>query len=247
MLKDKLLMFRILLLLVILFTALASKAKQPVIWATEAWPNFSETNGNGLYHEIMKAVFEPRDFNLVINYVPWKRSLFKVEHSEADITGAMPKNETFYFSQFPILKQPKSILFSNPLLNNVTLDQLSNYIGTWGNNYEDVLFSDADKDYFKGFPSADRDAALKLVVHGRADYYLDARTLIELSLVDLNKNMPEKKFQIHDIGYFELFMVFSKNAKGREMKSIFDKGIKRLLDSGKLESLYLKYNVPFPY
>ena len=247
MLKDKLLMLRILLLFVILLTAVASQAKQPVIWVTESWPNFSEKNGNGLYHEIMTAVFEPDEFHLVVDYVPWKRSLFQVEHSEADITGAMPKNDTFYFSQFPILKQPKSILFKMPELNNATLVHLPEYIGTWPLSYEEVLFTAEDKAFINGFSSADRDAALKMVVHDRADYYFDTRAILELSLIELKKNMPEVNFQIRNIGYFELFMVFSKNEKGQAMKEIFDKGIKRLLDSGKLKSLYLKYNVPFPY
>ena len=43
-----------------------------------------------------------------------------------------------------------------------------------------------------------------------------------------------------------LYMVFSKNERGKKIKEIFDKGIERLYRAGKLEKLYHKYHEPYP-
>ncbi len=224
-----------------------SQAKESVIWVTESWPNFTETDGRGLYHEIMSAVFETTDYKLVVEYAPWKRSLYKVENSEADITGAMPKNGRFYFSTLPILKEPKSILFDESQLTISSLSQLPMFVGTWPKEYEKELFTDEIRKHISGFSAADRTGALKVLMHGRSDYYFDTRAILELSIIELKKKVPAQRFQIKDIGYFELHMAFSKNGKGKKIKALFDMRIKALLVEGRLAKIYDKYNIPFPY
>jgi len=239
--------FRLLLLWALTITSCFSQAKEPVIWVTESWPNFTETDGSGLYHEIMSAVFDTTDYKLVVEYAPWKRSLYKVENSKADITGAMPKNGRFYFSIQPILKQPRSILFDESKLTISSLSQLSKYVGTWPKEYEKELFTDEIREHISGFSSADRTGALKVLMYGRSDFYFDTRAILELSKKELEQKVPAQRFQIKDIGYFELHMAFSKNDKGKKIKALFDMRIKALLIEGRLEQIYDKYNIPFPY
>ncbi|MCJ8318608.1 MAG: transporter substrate-binding domain-containing protein [Colwellia sp.] len=239
--------FRLLLLWALIITSYSSQAKEPVIWVTESWQNFTETDGSGLYHEIMVAVFETTDYELEVEYAPWKRSLFKVENLDADITGAMPKNGRFYFSTQPILKQPRSILFDKSKLTISSLSQLSKYVGTWPKEYEKELFTDEIRAHISGFSTADRTGALKVLMYGRSDYYFDTRAILDLSLIELNQKMPAQNFQIKDIGYFELHMAFSKSAKGKKIKELFDKRIEILLVEGRLLKIYDKYHIPFPY
>src|SRR5688572_6976400 len=66
---------------------LSAEAKTPkptITFITESWEGYTNTDGTGVYLELIKKVFEP-DHNVVIKYVPWKRAM--TTFAKGDIDG----------------------------------------------------------------------------------------------------------------------------------------------------------------
>jgi ABC-type amino acid transport substrate-binding protein len=218
---------------------------ETIRWVTESWDNYTNQDDSGLYHDIIRAAFDGHQ--LEITYVPWKRSLLEVKNGTADMTGATSFVDGYIPSRYVMLATPISILFDKRKITYTDLRSLEKYIAVWPNPYEEELILESNKAFIKGFSVQEREAAYRLLVSGRADYFLDTRGLHQSWLEALSKD-PESKsqasdYQIVDISCLDLFMIFSDNARGQRLKDIFDIGIARLILNGQLSQLYEKYHL----
>jgi hypothetical protein len=100
-----------------------------------------------------------------------------VKNGNADMTGATSFVDGYISSRYPILSPPISILFDKKRMNYTDLPPLKNYISVWGRPYEDELILEYNKTFIKGFIVQERKTAYKLLVSGRADYFLDSKVL----------------------------------------------------------------------
>ena len=217
---------------------------ETIRWVTESWQNYTNKNGSGLYIDIIRTVFA--DHQLEIVYMPWKRALLEVKNGTADMTGATSFVDGYITPRYPILTPPISILFiKKKKISYTDLSSLKNYIAVWGRPYEDELISKYNKTFIKGFSVQERETAYKLLISGRADYFLDTKGLHQIWLENLEAQTSGKlqasDFQLEDIGQSNLFMIFSDNAKGQRLKNIFDIGMAELVQKGQLSKIYETY------
>ena len=56
-----------------------------------------------------------------------------------------------------------------------------------------------------------------------------------------------KQFDLKVIKYLDLFLAFSGTEKGRALAKIWDKNMKKLIDSGKLKALFEEYDMASVY
>jgi len=213
-------------------------------WVTESWENYTNEDGSGLYNDIVAEVFVEHHLDIV--NMPWKRALLEVKNGSADMTGATSFVDGYITSHHPILAPPISILFVKKKMSYRDLPSLENYVAVWGAPYEDELISKSNKAFIKGFSVQERKTAYKLLVSGRADYFLDAKGLHQAWLETLEAQphgeLHATDFQLEDIGQSNLFMIFSDNARGQRLKGIFDSGIAKLNQKGQLRKIYEKYH-----
>lgn len=218
---------------------------ESIRWVTESWENYTNEDGSGLYVDIIRAAFA--DHQLEIINMPWKRALLEVKNGTADMTGATSFIDGYITSRFPILSPPISILFDKKRMNYTDLPSLKNYIAVWGRPYEDELISEYNKTFIKGFSVQERETAYKLLVSGRADYFLDSKGLHQVWLkhleVQSGGELQASDFQLEDIGKSDLFMIFSDNARGQRLKVIFDSGMAKMIQEGQLHKTYEKYHL----
>ncbi|GAA5131475.1 substrate-binding periplasmic protein [Thalassotalea piscium] len=237
-----------LLSLTILFAPISAKSDQvkdtDIIWATDTWINFTNKDGTGFYHEVMAKVFEGSAYNLTVEYLPWKRSLFYVKTNKANVSGALPKNDEYLFADIPILIQPLSIL-TRTSNQNLTLDQIQHLVGVYPEMHFDEVMQPDIVSYINGVSAHNRQDALALLQKGKVDYYLDARTVLEIKLASLPKEEQEK-YHLQDLSKLSLYLVFSKDEKGRALKKYYDNTTKRLLADNELQPLYQKYHLIIP-
>lgn len=217
---------------------------ETVNWVTESWQDYTDEDGSGLYHDIVKAVFA--DHQLVITYMPWKRALLEVKNGTADITGATSVKSDYITPRYAILAPPVSILFNKKNMSYTNLASLTNYAGVWPEPYEDELIADANRDFIKGFSVQERQTAYKMLISGRADYFLDTKALHQAWLEQL-KNEPQdgalaSDYQLEDVSRLRLYMVFSKNERGQHLNDIFEQGMAKLIQNGQLSKIYKKYH-----
>ncbi len=217
---------------------------ETIRWVTESWDNYTNTDDSGLYNDIVRAAFDGHQIEIV--YMPWKRAMFEVKNGTADLTGATSSVNGYISSRFAMLASPISVLFDKRKMSYTGLHSLEKYIAVWPSPYEDELIPQYNKAFIKGFSVQERETAYKLLVSGRADYFLDVKWLHQSWLESLNedqKDTPQMSdYQLVDITRSELFMIFSANTRGKRLKAIFDKGMGRLIQKGQLSKIYEKYH-----
>lgn len=231
--------------LLMAFSCVTHPSEQPdtVRWVTESWQNYTNKDGSGLYHDIVVAIFVEQQIEII--YRPWKRSLLDVKNGTADMTGATSVVTGYIAPRYPILAAPISILFDKNIVTFSNLSSLKNYVGVWASPYEDELFLGSNKDFFNGFSVFERETAYKLLLSGRADYYLDTKAL-HLAWLEQQQGALEtiknSNFQLEDISSLKLYMIFSDNSRGKHLRDIFDAGLEKLKDSGELRKIFKKYH-----
>jgi ABC-type amino acid transport substrate-binding protein len=217
---------------------------ESIRWVTESWHNYTNKDGSGLYNDIVKEVFA--DHELVTVYIPWKRALLEVRNGTSDMTGATSAVKGYAVPRASILTAPISVLFNKKHITYSDFSSLANHIGVWPSPYEDELFLGTDKALFNGFSVQERETAYKMLMSGRADYFLDTKALHQAWLasqeVKTKGKITANDFDIVDISHLNLYMIFTDNERGHRLKNIFDTGIEKLRQQGKLRKIYEKYN-----
>jgi ABC-type amino acid transport substrate-binding protein len=232
---------------------------ETIRWVTESWQNYTNKDGSGLYNDIVKAVFA--EHKLEIINMPWKRSLLEVKNGTADMTGATSFVDGYIIPRHAILATPISILFDKKKMSYTDLHSLKNHVAVWASPYEDELLLKSHLAFIKGFSVLDRKTAYKLLVSGRADYFVDAKALHQAWLQSLEQDakalhqawlqsleqdakatIKAVEYQLADIHHLNLFMIFSDNARGQRLKDIFDKGMASLIEKDQLRPIYEKYH-----
>ncbi|ATC97824.1 MULTISPECIES: substrate-binding periplasmic protein [Pseudoalteromonas] len=231
--------------LLLFSTCCVSQQKEinpPIRWVTDSWPNYTDKDGSGLYHELMRSVFHNvQEFD--VQYTPWLRALELVKSGNADFTGAMPLNSNYVMSQHIVLSQPISVLIKKTHLNAVKLTQLPELVGVWRSGYRNELLSGELKSQIKGVPTESTDSGFNLVRHNRVDYFIDVRTILATYL---SKQPDKLEFELVDIGSLNLYMAFSKSERGKQIAQLFDGRFAELKKSGKLAEIYNKYQQTLP-
>lgn len=214
----------------------------PIRWATDSWPNYTDKDGSGLYHELMSSVFHSGQ-ELNVQYAPWLRALELVKSGNADFTGAMPLNSNYVMSQHIVLSQPISVLIKKAYLDSEILTQLPELVGVWRSGYRNELLSGELKSKVKGVPTESTESGFNLVRHNRVDYLIDVRTILTTHLA---KQPDKSEFELVDIGSLNLYMAFSKSERGKRIAKLFDGRVTELKKSGKLAEIYNKYQQTLP-
>ena len=215
-----------------------------IVWATESWPEYTNKDGTGLYHELFNLIFAQSPYQITVKYVPWKRAINEVEINNAHITGALPKNGYYLFADTPILYEPISIL-AYKHTDISSLARVKELIGTWPIAYSKELMQPKLAPYIDGVTSANRPDAIKLLVNNKVDYYLDARSMLEAQLATLSIEQ-QSHFKIQDYARLNLYMIFSKDDKGQALKAYYDAKTKQLFATKALDAIYQKYQLMPP-
>lgn len=218
---------------------------ETVLWVTESWHNFTDKDGSGLYNDIVKAVFAEHQLDII--NMPWKRSLIEVKKGSAGITGATSIVEGYIAPRYPILATPISILFIKDKLSFTDMSSLEEHVGVWASPFEDELFQEIEKGLLNGFSVQERKTAYKLLVSGRADYFIDAKALhqnwLQTQKAKDKDAIHGSGYQLEDIHRSNLYMIFTDNARGQRLKTLFDSGMDKLIQQGRLRKLYEKYDL----
>lgn len=215
---------------------------KPIRWVTDSWPNYTNQDGTGLYHELIRSIFyEANELN--VQYTPWLRSLELVKSGSADLTGAMPLNPAFIMSKHVVLSQPISLLVRKNRYAKLSESDLPKLVGVWRSGYKNELLNDTLKPLVNGVETENTESGFNLVRYKRVDYLIDVRTILETHLA---KQADKADFQLIDIASLNLHMAFSNSKRGKQIANLFDMRLNELEKSGHLSEIYQKYNQVVP-
>ena len=214
-----------------------------VKWGTDAWPNFTDRNGTGFYHELLSEIYDEPQYSLRVEYFPWQRTLKNLAIGEIDLTGALPKTNSFYQSKWPVLTEDINVISLND--SELNSRYLSSSVGAYRSGYEVDVFYAALPKSAKGVPVESVEQALMLLKKGKVDYFVDLRSIIT-PLIEKDKGAQGLNMKVKTIGRYKLYWSFVYSDKGKRLKQHFDEEIDRLLRSGNLLSMYQKYSLEMP-
>ena len=217
-------------LLILIVTSSVTMATESikVCWITEAWPNFTQKDGKGIYHDLVNAVFSTHNnVSVEVQYAPWKRAVENVKKGYCDMTGGIEKSADFHQSQFPLFEFNDLIVFKKGSIDWQGLSSLENKTGVWVRGF---ITEDSDrmiKQYARGMEANDFAQALRILDANRVDYMISGVQAFEnFSKTIAGMNLTDYQTIIFKSG--QLYMSFTKNNQGKYLRNLYDKGIKKL-------------------
>lgn len=227
--------------------ALHAQAQQPVAQqirlASEVWEGHTEADGKGLGWDIMRQVFEPAGIEVVIQSVPYTRSIGLVQRGEADAWVGSYRDEVdegVHYPQWHYDADRISALsvITQPVPSLATLGQ---YRLVWMRGYEYQRYLPNLKNYWEVLR---RNSALEMLNYGRADFYIDARTEVE----DLLDEADDKsRYRITDLTNLPVYLGFTDSPRGRELAQLYDRRMEALVKQGSLRPLFERWQQPYPF
>ncbi|BFM15671.1 ABC transporter substrate-binding protein [Maricurvus nonylphenolicus] len=211
------------------------------------WPGYSETDGSGLYFDVLRLVYESEGIKLSPSVVPFKRAVHQSLSAEIDIllvTRARtlgPLSQTIT-PKYPISQSITIVLFRKQDLYSwkEILDNPGAIKLAWIRGYDYHLYAPIRSHTLVN----DDWTGIKLLASSRIDAYISAEEDIQSSAAELNINLNEQ-FRSEAIAYAKLYPVFNQSERGHQLLNIYDERMEELIRSGKINELYQRYNLDY--
>ncbi|MBC7658112.1 MAG: transporter substrate-binding domain-containing protein [Chitinophagaceae bacterium] len=215
-----------------------------VAWHTpNDWPGYIDEQGNGLYADLVNRVFKSGGITVKRETYPWKRSLKNVLVGKADFTGGLSPVNSYYLSKQPLVQGFEMIFTRHGLVKAPLLKNLAHFKGVWVMGYTEG-FPRAIRLNLHGSEVASREQALLMVLSGRADYYLDNKSQMARTLGGAAQRL--RGYDWCELYASKIYMVFTKNERGRAIRDFYDRAIGVLMSSGALKNIYEKWTIALP-
>lgn len=213
--------------------------------ASPEWNKFTNRDGTGLYHDIIRAIFEPLGIEVIHEYMPANRSLELVAQGMVDM-------KTCETNPIPGTFLSKHALYENVFHTLFHKGQLEGWAGPHTLRNREVViragyYTEADfpfsvelKKVYSGVQAID------LILLNRADFYVDDINLIRQNLEATELKYNPDDFVIRPVGSRRYRPAIHDSPRGRTIGRILDQGIERLHRSGNLQTIFHHYGFPYP-
>ncbi|OUR94179.1 hypothetical protein A9Q84_17915 [Halobacteriovorax marinus] len=232
---------------------------------TPAWNGLTNSDGTGLYHEIIKEIFKTQGLKVKILIQPFKRCLKEVKVGTADLAGGvMPESysKKFLYAKKPIYVDDIGTLFHKSLLP--TWNKIKTIKENLDTTVGPIYLGETIEAGLKFTELKTRKQCLEFLIKKRAKYLVDASNILEnilkeKSTTDQNSSLgfEESKMKktkktktlefnksdyvIKKLVYRRFHMLFTNNQRGKLIKKSFDQGMKELIKRKSLSKLYKKW------
>ncbi len=213
--------------------------------SSEVWKNATESNGRGMYWDLIRRVYEPKGIRVILSTSTYARSvglmkegevdamvgayigevqgaLYPRWHFDADVVAALYRKGAFHFSG--------ESSFKNKHIASIKGYKLSEYIDP----------------KFKVHEYYDRKQIFELLEEGKIDVFVDA--LMDIKSELKKGTLSPGQFETGIVKKLKLYIVFTDNARGRYLRSIFDERFERLLIDGEVKQIFEGWSWPtYPF
>ncbi len=242
------------LILILIFagqTAYASEPshkthnKQPLTFASEYWPGFVDTEGNGLILNLLKQIYEPAGYVINLKVMPIKRVSLAI--AIGDIEGGVGSYSAKHMNKLHLGYKP--LTPKHPIgLSEVTAVCRPEHPHNWNTTknmtkskyaWPAGYFYDILLDIPKQKTVKDAQQGIKMLNAGRLDCFVG---LIE-DILEVAKTLglPIDNFPKEVIDRKYLYFIFNDNDLGKQLVDIHDKAMLKLIESGEIYSLYNRW------
>ncbi|MBV4483792.1 substrate-binding periplasmic protein [Pseudomonas khavaziana] len=237
---------RWLLIVLCAFAFMAQADEMPVpgkiVLASEQWNDYTNQDGSGLAWDLLRQVFEPAGITLQTRSVPYTRSVGLAQRGEVDGCVGSYRNEVSGVL-YPQWNFDADHIYALGLATapTPTLATLGDYRLAWvrGYKYEQYLpnvrrFNQIER----------RSGILPMLLHGRADFYIDALTEAKYML---SQSQDPTLFKLTHIAELPLYIGFADTERGRALMGVYDRRLATLVKTGELKAIFARWNQPYPF
>lgn len=219
------------------------KETKTLTFVSEAWESATESDGTGLYFDIMRKVFEPLGYHVDTVLTTYSRSVYLVQSGRMDaFMGSYideQENVLYPFWHFDA-EEIAAVYKASAIPKWEGEKSLKARAVGWikGYDYDDYIQTEMVIHEIKS-----RKQGLAMVMSDRLDVLLDARSEleVELSLEDAKG----KSLELSTLTELKLYPGFANNERGKMLREIYDKRFEQLLESGELKTLFEQYGWDF--
>lgn len=240
---------KIIILLAIIFVISVNLyAKETVTFAIGEWaPYTSENVKNGKFAEdIVKEAFANEGVEVVYEYYPWKRSYEYAKNGK--VAGTFPWSKTaereneFVINNKCIFKD-EDVYFhlkSKEFVWN-SIEDLKGYKLGAVLGYKQVeKYKNAGLEYEA---AVNEEINFKKMLRGRVDIFEASKYVGNNVISNTFSSVDKEKFTYDPkpVAENKFYILFGKNETNKKLANIFDKGLKKLIDSGRYQEIENQY------
>ncbi|MFT7128817.1 MAG: polar amino acid transport system substrate-binding protein [Gammaproteobacteria bacterium] len=203
-------------------------------------PGLSQKDGTGYYWDLLRAIYQTEGIELEHHSAPFKRCLLLVERKRVDgavaVFHSTERSEKFIY---PISRLNFSS-YGLTYLKETSLDKIENVNGKVGivRGYD---FSAWLPSNVMLEPLNSNVQAIGMLKLKRIKYHADDLQDVLLTLKKVGERADQ--FFFKPFHTKNLYVPFTKNARGQKLADAFDKGLRIVSQSGELEKLIEKHGI----
>ncbi len=236
----------LLLCCLLAFIANPSEGEEPtsIRLVSEEWIRATQSDGQGLYWDIFRYVFEPAGVRVETDTMDYEDAVNYVRRGLADAWVASALNEKD-FPLYPtwhydaeiisiVFDRSKQPAFKN--INSLSGKKVAWITGYDYQKYVDVPMLKVEVD--------NRLNMLKMLKIGRIDYFLDPK--IDATLAKKAYFPNDDALVIHEFKTEWLYPAFANTPKGERLREIWDARMPEIAGSKKMKSLFKQWGFTYP-
>jgi hypothetical protein len=216
-----------------------------VISTGQSWDSFTNTDGTGLYHEILNEVFALYGISVHHEYANSDRAEELVTLNQADMMLCDDVvKPPLVMARYPMYENAYYVFFNK--------DRIGPWKGSETLHGKTVL---SQPGYYAqlNFPVpvnikyvSSGTQALGMILLGRSDFYVDDMAFIKASIKENTIAYDENEFDIKEAGIRSYHPLFNTSPRGKTVMKLYEDGMMKLHKSGKLRPIFTKWGHPYP-
>ena len=238
--------FKFQLFIIIFALTNIANAQSSFNFVTMQWPYQTQSDGTGLYFEIIKSVYDPAGIKIKYDFLPFKRAKFMVEQNRSDAivcgykSPSEPGTYKYLFPKWHIDIDQVYVIFKKNTIKG--WKGKASFTGKrigWQRGY----------DYFKNIMSDpieltefdDMTNGLRMLQADRYDFIFGYINHFKISSKEIT-GFDINDYQIEPISQGKkLYIKFSNTEHSQKLINIFDDRMDQLYKSGELKKTYSKW------
>ncbi|WP_429214832.1 substrate-binding periplasmic protein [Aeromonas veronii] len=228
-------MLHICLLLCCLCTVVNCRADSIEVYCDD-WPGFCQQDGNGIYLDLVRAIYQPHGYQVTPHIVPYKRALAVIAKKGGDMAMGVYRDEVTGVRQprYPASADDLTVFMLKkwqPKWQGEKSLQGQSVVWRRGWAFDKYIavtmqWHEIDSD----------EMALQLLGKERYRYYLTAGVLYA------NEDIPANLHRAF-LRWIPTYPIFADTPQGNRMLQLWDKGMVELIRSGTLADIYKHYQL----
>lgn len=233
--------------LLLLFVSVAARADEikKVVSTSPSWDTFTNRDGSGLYHDILREVFAIYGIPVQHEYAKSNRSEELVRLNLADMmTCDDMADPPLTLARYPMYTNSFYVFF-----NKKRIGKWKGAESLWGKEVlsQPGYYSESNfpvpvtiKEVMTGAQG------VSMILMDRSDFYVDDMTLMNQSLKENTIAFDRDELDIRRVGERAYFPLFNTTERGQRVMKMYEDGMYRLHKTGKLRPIYRKWGYQYP-